>query len=147
MTSGVPVREVLEQIEARRARAGRAVEKLREEIARLTGQLAAAERALERLEITRETVLDLAAENDAAPAEPLPPGYREVLAVFTRGGNGLHAKDVCRALGGGTEPRHVESMRARLKRLVERGVLTEPDPGLFVLPQPDPPATPEINSS
>lgn len=141
------VRELLEQIEARRARTGRTVEELREEIARLTEQLATTERALERLEITRQTVLELAAENDTAPAGSLPPGYREVLAVFTRGGIGLHAKDVCRALGGGTEPRHVESMRARLKRLVERGVLAEPDPGLFVLPQPALPTTPEINSS
>ncbi|SQD95649.1 conserved hypothetical protein [Parafrankia sp. Ea1.12] len=141
------VREVLEQIEARRARVGRTVEELREEIARLTERLTATEQALERLEITRETVLELAAENDTAPATPLPPGYREVLAVFTRDGNGLHAKDACQALGTGTEPRHVENMRAKLKRLVERGVLTEPDPGLFVLPQPAPPTTPKINPS
>ncbi|SQD93366.1 conserved hypothetical protein [Parafrankia sp. Ea1.12] len=30
---------------------------------------------------------------------------------------------------------------------MERGVLTEPDPGLFVLPQPAPPTTPKINPS
>ncbi|WP_242606295.1 hypothetical protein [Protofrankia symbiont of Coriaria ruscifolia] len=73
----------------------------------------------------------------------MPPGYREVVALFEHDGNGLRAKDTCRALGAGTDPRHVESMRAKLKRLVDRGVLTEPDPGLFVLPRP----TPEINSS
>jgi hypothetical protein len=37
-------------------------------------------------------------------------------------------------------------MRAKLKRLVNRGILTEPEPGLFTLTQP-PTATPEINSS
>lgn len=122
-------------------------DQLRAEIARLTEQLTTAEHDLERLEITRATVLDLAAENDAtAQAEPLPPGYRQVLAVFEHDGDGLRAKDACQALGTGTEPRHIESMRAKLKRLVDRGILTEPDPGLFVLPRPTPPIT-EINSS
>lgn len=46
----------------------------------------------------------------------------------------------------GTEPRHTEGMRAKLKRLVNRGILTEPEPGLFTLTQPTP-ATPEANSS
>ncbi len=34
-------------------------------------------------------------------------------------------------LGLGTEPRHVEGMRSKLKRLVERGILTEPSSGLL----------------
>ncbi|KLL10601.1 hypothetical protein FrCorBMG51_17190 [Protofrankia coriariae] len=129
-------------MEARRVRAARTVERLQAEIAGLTEQLAAAEHDLERLEITRETVLDLSAEDNATPVE-MPPGYREVVALFEHDGNGLRAKDACQALGTGTEPRHIESMRAKLKRLVDRGVLTEPDPGLFVLPRP----TPEISSS
>ncbi|MEU8833877.1 MULTISPECIES: hypothetical protein [Streptomyces] len=33
--------------------------------------------------------------------------------------------------GLGTEPRHVEGMRSKLKRLVERGILAEPSSGLF----------------
>jgi hypothetical protein len=53
--------------------------------------------------------------------------------------------DVCHTLGLGTEPRHTEGIRAKLKRLVNRGILTEPEPGLFTLTQP-PPATPETDS-
>ncbi|WP_250285613.1 MULTISPECIES: hypothetical protein [unclassified Frankia] len=129
---------LLEQIETRRTRLGRTVEQLREQITELRDQLTATEHTLERLEITRQTVLELSAEATHAPAEPLPPGYREVLAVFTPDHDGLHAKDVCLALGTGTGPRHIEGIRAKLKRLVERGVLTEPDPGLFVLPHSTP---------
>ncbi|WP_347176718.1 hypothetical protein [Parafrankia sp. EAN1pec] len=132
----------MEQIEARRIRAGRTMERLQAEIAALTEQLVAAERDPQRLDITRETLLELSTEDNAAPVE-MPPGYREVVALFAHDGNGLRAKEACRALGTGTEPRHVESMRAKLKRLVDRGVLSEPDPGLFVLPRP----TPEINPS
>jgi len=58
-----------------------------------------------------------------------------------RSGRGLHAKDVCRAHGIGTEPRHTDSTRAKLKRLVGRGVLIEPEPGLFTIPQPSLTAT------
>jgi hypothetical protein len=119
-------------------------ERLREQIAKLTGQLAAAERTLERLETTRETVLELATEDGAPPPEPLPPGYRETLALFEQNGDGLRARDVCRALGLGTEPRHTEGMRAKLKRLINRGILTEP--GLFTFTQ-SAPATPETDSS
>ncbi|MBO3741420.1 hypothetical protein J5X75_28315, partial [Actinoplanes sp. NEAU-H7] len=45
----------------------------------------------------------------------------------------LGVKDVCRAMGTGTLARHVETMRAKLKRLVARGVLTEGPPGTFSL--------------
>ncbi|WP_406326789.1 hypothetical protein [Streptomyces sp. NBC_00203] len=48
----------------------------------LTEQLTAAERTTECLDITRETMLELAAEDGIEPPEPLPPGYREVLAAF-----------------------------------------------------------------
>lgn len=44
---------------------------------------------------------------------------------------GLLQQVVCRCLGLGTEPRHVEGMGSRLKRLVERGILAEPSSGLF----------------
>ena len=48
----------------------------------------------------------------------------------------LRAKDICRALGVGTTANHTESLRAKLKRLVARGVLTEAEPGPFTLAQP-----------
>jgi len=45
----------------------------------------------------------------------------------------VRAKDICQALGIGTTANHTESLRAKLKRLVTRGVLTEDQPGLFAL--------------
>jgi hypothetical protein len=39
---------------------------------------------------------------------------------------------VCQAIGAGTDTRQVERLRARLKRLAGRGLLREPQPGLFV---------------
>ncbi|MFF8941832.1 transposase [Streptomyces sp. NPDC014864] len=99
---------------------------LREQIAQLTEQLATAEKTLERLEITRETVLELAGKAGLPLPEPLPPGYRDILAAFEKADGALRAKDVCQALGTRTEPRHVEGIRAKLKRLVSRDILTEP---------------------
>ncbi|MFI9810208.1 hypothetical protein ACIHEJ_38985 [Streptomyces sp. NPDC052301] len=71
---------------------------------------------MERLETTRETVLELATEDGTPPPEPLPSGYREILALFEQNGDGLRAREVCRTLGIGSEPRHTEGMRAMLKR-------------------------------
>ncbi|MBM9509924.1 hypothetical protein [Actinacidiphila acididurans] len=63
---------------------------------------------------------------------------------FGQNGDGLRARDVCRTLGTGTEPRQTEGMRAKPNRLANRGILTES--GLFTLTK-RPPATPEANSS
>jgi hypothetical protein len=48
----------------------------------------------------------------------------------------LRAKDLCRALDTGTAPNHIETMRAKLKRLVATGLVTEDKPGLFAVPRP-----------
>ncbi|MCZ1012834.1 hypothetical protein [Streptomyces noursei] len=64
------------------------------------------------------------------------PGRRS--AAIEKAEEGLRAEDVCQALGLRTEPRHTESTRAKLKRLVNRGILTEPEPGLFTLARPAP---------
>jgi hypothetical protein len=40
----------------------------------------------------------------------------------------LRAKDICRALGTGTAAKNTEGLRAKLNRLVVRGILTEPEP-------------------
>ena len=53
--------------------------------------------------------------------------------MFTPDRGGLRAKDVCQALGIGTEPKDTEGIRAKLKRLVNRQILTETQPGLFTL--------------
>ncbi|MFF2133522.1 hypothetical protein ACFVW1_51030 [Streptomyces olivochromogenes] len=129
------MRQLLDKLETRQRLVRETVERLREQITELTEQLASAECTLERLEITRETVLELATEDGTSAPEPLPAGYREILALFEQNGDGLRAKDVCHTLGTGTEPRHTEGMRAKLKRLVSRGILTEPEPGLFTMPR------------
>ncbi|KOU33766.1 hypothetical protein ADK54_41640 [Streptomyces sp. WM6378] len=135
----------MDKIEARQQLIRETAGHLREQIALLTEQLTATERTLERLDITREAMLELAAEDDIEASEPLPPGYREVLATIGQAGHGLRAKEICEILGIGTEPRHTESVRAKLKRLVDRDILTEPEPGLFTPAQPAP-AIPNPNS-
>ncbi|MFD5433246.1 hypothetical protein ACFWJ4_13920 [Kitasatospora sp. NPDC127067] len=90
---------------------------------------------MRRLQITRETLLEIAGDDDRTPGL-VPSAYRQILALFENAEDGLRAKDVCRALGVGAEPRHTEGTRAKLKRLVSRGVLIEPEPGLFTIPQP-----------
>ncbi|AZP23010.1 hypothetical protein EJC51_47250 [Streptomyces aquilus] len=131
------MQEFLEQLEIREAAGRDLADRLRTQIAELTTQLAAAEKALERLRITRETILEIAPDLPGGLA-PLPSAYRQILALFEDTADGLRPKDVCIALDTGTEPRHVEGVRAKLKRLVSRGILTEPEPGLFRLPQPTP---------
>lgn len=72
-----------------------------------------------------------------AGVDGLPEVYRDVLGVLAaaeRSGQGpLRAKDICAELGLGGEPRHVEGLRSRLKRLVERGWLTQVQAGRFAL--------------
>lgn len=58
------------------------------------------------------------------------------MSFTTTDHSGLLAKDICRALGIGTAAKDIEGLRAKLKRLVARGVLTEPEPGLFTHTQP-----------
>jgi hypothetical protein len=144
---------LLERLAVRQAAAQADVDRLRTQIAALTEELAAAEETLSRLEITHQTVLAVLAEDEPQPSPSPPPDtvaspttdtipieatadYRRILAVLAHTDRGLHAKDLCEALDTGTEARHVEAMRAKLKRLVRRGVLTEPEPGLFVMAQP-----------
>ncbi|MCX5206678.1 hypothetical protein OG897_35405 [Streptomyces sp. NBC_00237] len=130
------MRELLAQIDERQAAGREEAARLREQIAQLGEQLAAVEHRLERLEVTRETVLEIAEDSDSGGLEPLPSAYRQILALFEDDEHGLRAKDICEALGTGTENRHVEGARAKLKRLVSRGILTEPEPGLFTMPRP-----------
>ncbi|MFC9409949.1 hypothetical protein ACFRAA_34375 [[Kitasatospora] papulosa] len=59
------------------------------------------------------------------------PEYQSVIALFAISGTAMRCKEVCQHLGLGIEPRHIEGMRSKLKRLVERGILAEPSSGLF----------------
>ena len=125
---------ILQLITARETVAGLAADQLREQIGGLSEQLNALDTELADLATTRNTLLKLGHTGDQ-PAETAPgnPTYQQILGVFGTAKQPLRAKDICRALGIGTTANHTESLRAKLKRLVTRGVLTEDRPGLFAL--------------
>ncbi|MFE9883255.1 hypothetical protein [Streptomyces sp. NPDC005784] len=131
---------------------------MRKRIAGLSEELSRAAVELSRLQITRETVSAVLAEGPVAGdadglAAPGPeagdvaaallaaeavgdvtvmsPDYQRIIALFATTGAALRCKEVCAQLGLETEARHVEGMRAKLKRLVEQGILAETAPGLF----------------
>jgi len=137
--------QVLELITARETVAGAHAEQLHTQIAELTEQLVAVDAELTDLATTRITLLRLTGTTTTPPADTTiaGPAYQQILAVFAVAAHPLRAKDICVALGTGTAAKHTESLRAKLKRLVTRGVLAEPEPGLFTLTQhatsnPDP---------
>jgi hypothetical protein len=101
---------------------------------KLAGELAAIECELSDLATTRQTLTKIL-EHEVTASEPaiISEPYQQIIAAFTPDGPGLRAKDVCLALGVGTEPKDTEGIRAKLKRLVNRQILTETQPGLFTL--------------
>jgi hypothetical protein len=135
---------VLDRLEEREAYARGLVERLREERERVAGQLAAADQALSRLVIARETVAEvLEAEHDqgaAAGRGEVAVGrgagrdvalYERIARVFARSTGPLRPCEVCEQLGMGSEARFIEAMRPNLVRLVADGVLAQVGPGLF----------------
>jgi hypothetical protein len=46
----------------------------------------------------------------------------------------MRARDLCQVLDLPILPKNTESIRCKLKRLVSRGILIEPEPGLFTCP-------------
>jgi Transcriptional regulator, AbiEi antitoxin len=68
-------------------------------------------------------------------ASVLPQAYRDLLEVAEDAGRPLRAAQIAAAAGLSTDKAKVEGLRAKLKRLVERGWLAEEaGPGLFALP-------------
>jgi len=68
-------------------------------------------------------------------ADVLPQDYRDLLEVAEDAGRPLRAAQIAAAAGLSTDRGKVETLRAKLKRLVERGWLAEEaGPGLFALP-------------
>jgi hypothetical protein len=49
------------------------------------------------------------------------PAYQRILAALGDAGTARRARDLCRALDLGIEPKHIEGVRSKLKRLVGRG--------------------------
>jgi len=65
----------------------------------------------------------------------LPQDYRDLLEVTEDAGRPLRAAQIAAAAGMSTDWGKVETLRGKLKRLVERGWLAEDaGPGLFTLP-------------
>jgi hypothetical protein len=62
----------------------------------------------------------------------LPVAYRDVLEVLADAAQPLRTRQIAAALGLGEQRRSVEGLRLKLKRLVQRGWLAEPEAGLFV---------------
>lgn len=68
-------------------------------------------------------------------ASVLPQAYRDMLEVAEDAGRPLRAVQIAAAAGFSTDKAKVETLRSKLKRLVERGWLSEEaGPGLFTLP-------------
>jgi hypothetical protein len=68
-------------------------------------------------------------------ADVLPQDYRDLLEVAEDAGRPLRAAQFAAAAGLSTDRAKVETLRSKLKRLVERGWLAEQaGPGLFGLP-------------
>ncbi|MFF3956013.1 hypothetical protein ACFYY1_22680 [Streptomyces sp. NPDC001890] len=105
---------------------------LRTQIDALQTQLREAELRLEHLAITRTTITRLA---DRVPAQTVDPAGSLELSEhsdhprITAGP--LRARDICQALDFEFLPNHVERTRAKMKRLVTIGILTEVEPGTF----------------
>ncbi|MFD0208536.1 hypothetical protein ACFVH9_05205 [Streptomyces hirsutus] len=128
-----PLLDALElQEDAARALAG----DLRAQIDDLQTRLREAETHLEHLAITHKTVTGLADRLPAGPPDlPEHPDYPRILAAFNHATGPLRAKGVCEALGHELLPKNVEGTRAKLKRLVKLGILTEADTGNFARKQ------------
>ncbi|MCZ4509782.1 hypothetical protein O3Q52_16580 [Streptomyces sp. ActVer] len=61
----------------------------------------------------------------------LPGPYQDIVEVLQDAVHPMRAHHLCAALGLSTDKSKVEGFRSKLKRLVERGWLTEEGPGLF----------------
>ncbi|WNF31077.1 hypothetical protein RI138_31975 [Streptomyces sp. C11-1] len=109
---------------------------LRTQIAELQSRLREAGTHLEHLAITRKTVTALADRLPAVPPDlPEHPDYPRILGVFNDATGPLRARDVCEALDHELLPKNIEGTRAKLKRLVKVGILTEVDVGRFARKQ------------
>ncbi|MEV6536878.1 hypothetical protein AB0M86_46240 [Streptomyces sp. NPDC051639] len=102
---------------------------LRARIDALQNRLREAETHVEHLTITRQTITRLAGRLPANAARA--PGRPRILATFNEATGSLQVKDVCEGLGHDLLPKNVEGARAKLKRLVKLGILTEADSGNF----------------
>jgi hypothetical protein len=140
MTGGeLTLGAVLVRLEEREREITAQADQTREQITQLTAQLDELGRAAEEVRITRKTLLELPDPGPPAPqALKLPdhPAYQQIMAVFTAGGHPLRARQVCEAMDLPVAPNNINNVRLKLKRLANRGILTETEQGLFTQPRP-----------
>lgn len=111
------------------------VGRFRDRIEELTRQLGEIDAESENLRITRKTLLTLPLPSPTTepdrPDIPDHPAYQQILTALADTGRPMRARDLCQALDLPILPKNTEGIRSKLKRLVSRGILTEPEPGLF----------------
>jgi hypothetical protein len=66
-------------------------------------------------------------------ASVLPRAYQDVLEVLADAGRAMRAGQIVAAVGLPAQAAKVEGLRSKLKRMVERGWLSEDAPGLFAV--------------
>jgi hypothetical protein len=75
----------------------------------------------------------LLAAADAGDMAVTSPTYRRILMAVAEADGPVRSKDVCAAVGLSTQANRTEATRGKLKKLVGRGFLAEPEPGRFAL--------------
>lgn len=140
-----PGRHLLDRIDAREQALAREAEEAQARIDELAARLRDLEQEISDLQVTRKTLLSLAANDDSqlpaaeaqeAPALPEHPAYQQIMDAFADLRRPLRARDLCTALDLPIVAKNTEGIRSKLKRLVSRGILTETEPGLFTQPRP-----------
>jgi hypothetical protein len=145
VTTADPGRHLLDRIDAREQALAREASDVQARIDGLTARLREVSEAISDLQVTRKTLLSLASQDDAQPADapagsapvlPGHPAYQQILTAFADLGRPLRARDLCVALDLPVASKNTENIRSKLKRLVSRGILIETEPGLFAQPRP-----------
>ena len=127
---------ILDRITERETTAAATADRLREQITLLTTELTRIDRELADLATTRTTLQQLSTtEFTADDPTVISSAYQQILTVLKAAPAGMRAKDICLALDIEPLPKHVEGARAKLKRLVNREIVTETQPGIFTLTQ------------
>ncbi|MEU3355194.1 hypothetical protein [Streptomyces sp. NPDC037389] len=138
MRENPQITAVLEYVEARERELEEQAGHLRGRIEELTAQLVEFDAESENLRVTHKTLLALPAPAPAGdpdrPDVPDHPAYQQILAAFADTGQPMRARDLCQALDLPIVPKNTEGIRSKLKRLTARGILAEPEPGLFTPP-------------
>ncbi|CAG6392147.1 hypothetical protein NMG29_31355 [Streptomyces cocklensis] len=130
------IQPLLEALDLQEDAARALADDLRAQTEDLQARLREAEMHLEHFTITRKTVTGLADRLPAvAPDLPDHPDYPRILAALNHTTEPLRAKDLCEVLGHEQLPKNVKGNRAKLKRLVKLGILTEADIGNFARKQ------------